>query len=111
MKRGIWVDYSKLLPTSYTYNWMTTMKRLDLTGSECPIPFIRAIEEFSNVNEGETLEIVMDSKRCVELLEESVKTTRSGDIKVEEISPGIYKVTLIKKKATTGIKSPASDSC
>ncbi len=87
------------------------MKRLDLTGSECPIPFIRAMEEFSNAKEGETLEIIMDSRRCVELLEESVKATRAGDIKVEEVSPGTYKVTLIKKKATSRIKSPASDSC
>jgi len=87
------------------------MKRLDLTGSECPTPFIRAMEEFSNVKEGEILEIIMDSKRCVELLEESVKTTRAGEIKVEEIGPETYKVTVIKKKASTKIKSPVSDSC
>lgn len=87
------------------------MKRLDLTGGECPIPFIRAMEEFSKAREGEALEIIMDSKRCVELLEESLKATRAGDIEVEEVSPGVYKLKLVKKKATTRIKSPASDSC
>lgn len=87
------------------------MKKIDLRGMECPTPLIKAIEEYTKLGEGETLEILMDSKQCVELLDEGINEMKAGEIKIEETNPGTYKVILTKKSKAAKVKFPSADSC
>lgn len=86
------------------------MKKIDLRGMECPHPFIKAVEEYSKLSQGETLEIIMTSKRCVELLQEAIGDAWKDSVWISEEEPGVY-IIRVTKKYPAKIKDPSKNSC
>jgi TusA-related sulfurtransferase len=50
----------------------------------CPEPFLVIMKRFSELEPGESIEAVLDSWRCVLLLVEAMKSTKTGVADVEE---------------------------
>ncbi len=72
------------------------MKRLDLRGAECPKPLYEVARTLREAGKGETIEIIVDSKLCYDMIMDLVNAV--GLAKVLETTEG--EVSTIKLLVT-----------
>ena len=72
------------------------MKKLDCLGDICPVPSLKAVEQLSRLQPGETIKIVVDHNCAVTNIREAVAKLAT-DFIVEEVANGIWEITLTRK--------------
>lgn len=72
------------------------MKKLDCLGEICPVPSLKAVEQLSRLQPGETASIIVDHSCAVANIREAVNKLVT-DFKVEEIANGIWEITLTRR--------------
>ncbi len=71
------------------------MKKLDCLGDICPVPSLKAVEQLSRLQPGETVKIIVDHSCAVTNIQEAVMKLAANFI-VEELTNGIWEITLTR---------------
>lgn len=71
------------------------MKKLDCLGDICPVPSLKAVEQLSRLQSGETVKIIVDHSCAVTNIRETV-TKLAANFAVEEVANGIWEVTITR---------------
>jgi TusA-related sulfurtransferase len=69
---------------------------MDFKGHGCPDPVIKSLDRLAELKPGETLIVLTDSEKCVELLEDAITSLDLGRISIVKLS-GYYKIILERK--------------
>ncbi len=72
------------------------MDKLNCLGDICPVPSLKAIEQFSRLQPGETAKIIVDHSCAVANIKEATKNLVAS-IEVEEVANGIWEIKLTKR--------------
>lgn len=72
------------------------MQKLNCLGEICPVPSLKAIEQLTRLQSGESATIIVDHSCAVANIREAVKKLVS-DFVVEEVANGIWEITLTRR--------------
>lgn len=72
------------------------MEKLNCLGDICPVPSLKAIEQLSRLQPGETTQIIVDHSCAVGNIREAIKKL-AVSFAVEEVANGIWEITLTRR--------------
>ena len=72
------------------------MEKLNCMGDICPVPSLKAVEQLSRLQSGETTQIIVDHSCAVANIRETVKKLVAS-FEVEEVANGIWEITVTRR--------------
>jgi TusA-related sulfurtransferase len=71
------------------------MIKLDCFGDICPVPLLKIKHKLADLNEGDSIMVVVDHSCVAESIHDFYKNS-AHDIEIEEVMNGVWEITLTK---------------
>lgn len=72
------------------------MIKIDCFGDICPVPLLKIKRKLDEIQNGESVMVIVDHSCVAESIHEFYKDSRHT-IKIEEVMNGVWEITLTKK--------------